>query len=180
MIHSRQKEKWIMYTFIILLCLVLASFWMMCNIYAKYSTEASGSDGARVAKFNITEQGNATQQIKVDLWPGEYKEYTVDVQNNSEVAIDYVMDIKNKYGNLPLDMQMLDEKQHEITSKTVSIAAGDTQEHTYTLKIGWPKSKSSDLTQNASGNSSQTDLQSPDYAGKTDIIEITLKAIQKD
>lgn len=169
MIHSREKEKWIIYTLVVLSCLVLASFWLMCNIYARYSTETSGSDSARVARFNVTMTGEVTQPIKIDVYPGFTQIYNVEVINNSEVAIDYVMELNNKYGNLPLEMKMLDSDGKEITSKTESIAAGDTTSHTYQLEISWPR--------NSEG---QTDLQEPDYAGKTDVIEITLKAMQKD
>lgn len=169
MIHSREKEKWIIYSLVILLCLVLASFWLMCNIYAKYSTESSGSDHARVAKFNVTQTGTATQQIDVTVYPGFSQTYDVEVTNDSEVAIDYIMELNNKYGNLPLKMQMLDSNEKEISSKTVSVEAGDKTAHIYKLKVSWPKE----------GNENM-DLQNPDYAGKTDIIEITLKAVQKD
>lgn len=163
MVHSRQKDKWIVYTLVILLCLVLMSFWLMCNMYAKYTSQASGSDSARVAKFNVTEAGEATQQIKVDAWPGFKKEYQVSVTNNSEVAIDYTMDIKNKYENLPLKFQMLDENGTEITPKKAEILAQDQTQHTYTLRISWPEDK-----------------KDPDYAGKADVIEVTLNAVQKD
>lgn len=163
MVHSRQKDKWIVYTLVILLCLVLVSFWLMCNMYAKYTSQASGSDSARVAKFNVTEAGEATQQIQVEAWPGFKQEYKVSVTNNSEVAIDYTMDIKNKYENLPLKFQMLDENGTEIIPKKAEISAQDQTQHIYTLRISWPESE-----------------QDPDYAGKADVIEITLNAVQKD
>lgn len=183
MVRFRQKERWIIYTLAVLLCMVLASFWLMCNIYAKYSAEASGSDGARVAKFNVTESGNITQKIEVQVSPGEVATYQVDVTNDSEVAIEYVMNVKNEYKNLPLQFQMLDSngnvissdstessKQEYDLSKSAKISANDHTAHTYQLKISWPK--------NTAGN--DKNLQSPDYAGKVDVIDITLKAVQKD
>lgn len=167
MIRSREKEKWIMYTLAVLLCLVLTTFWLMCNMYAKYSAQASGSDSARIAKFNVTETGTATQQIKANVYPGFSKTYNVDVTNASEVAITYSMDIQNKYENLPLEFKMLDSNDNEITSKSIDISATDHEPHTYKLQISWPKD----------ANASATD---PDYAGKVDVIEITLNAVQKD
>lgn len=167
MIRSREKEKWIMYTLAILLCLVLTTFWLMCNMYAKYSAQASGSDSARVAKFNVTEAGTATKQIKADVYPGFSQTYNVDVTNASEVAISYSMDIQNKYENLPLEFKMLDNSGKEITSKSIDISATDHDTHRYQLQISWPKET----------NESATD---PDYAGKMDVIEITLNAVQKD
>ena len=170
MVHSRQKDKWIVYTLAILLCLVLVSFWLMCNMYAKYTSQASGSDSARVAKFNITETGAATQQIQVEFYPGFEQKYLVSVTNNSEVAMDYTMDIKNKYENLPLKFQMLDKDENEIKSKKAEISAQDPTGHTYTLKISWPKD----------AQTKGIDPQDPAYAGKADVIEITLNAVQKD
>lgn len=170
MVHSRQKDKWIVYTLAMLLCLVLVSFWLMCNMYAKYTSQASGSDSARVAKFNVTATGTATEQIKVEVYPGFKNTYQVDVTNGSEVAIEYIMDIKNKYENLPLKFQMLDKDGKEIISKKAEISAQDHTAHTYTLKISWP-TNTEDQT---------TDPQDPAYAGKADVIEITLNAVQKD
>lgn len=167
-------EKWIVYIAAMLLCLVLVSFWMMCNLYARYTTEASGEDGARVAKFEVTEVGksgqNLTQQMKIDVYPGFAETYSVGVTNKSEVAIEYKIEAKNETGNLPLQFQMLDESRNEIAKNSAEISAGDTAEHTYMLKISWPKN-----TENQDEN-----RQNPDYAGKTDVIKITLSAIQKD
>lgn len=189
MSHSRQKERWMIYTLAVLLCMVLASFWLMCNIYARYSSQASGSDEARVAKFEVTQAGTLTQQIKVEVWPGFNTSdtangtYQVSVKNNSEVAIEYVVNVKNVYKNLPLQFQMLDENGNVITSKSTDpsalnydlsksaeIPANDTTEHTYQLKVSWP----------TTGADVNANPQNPDYAGKVDVIEITLKAVQKD
>lgn len=168
MVHSRHKEKWIIYILATLLCLVLASFWLMCNIYARYTTEASGSDEARVAKFSVTETGDLTQQIKADVYPGYSQNFNISVKNDSEVAIEYIMEIKNIYENLPLQFKMLDQSGSEISTKSAEIAAQDSKTYIYQLNISWPT------------DGENTSLKSPDYAGKTDVIEITLKAVQKD
>ena len=184
--QSRKKERWILYALVILLSMVLASFWLICNMYARYSTQTSGSDSARVARFDVTEVGkngaDLTSQINVEVYPGFTGTYSVDVTNKSEVAIEYVLNVKNKYNNLPLQFKMLDGSGKEITtdsseisedytlSKRADISAGDHATHMYQLEISWP----TEIT------SEDENLQSPDYAGKVDIIEITLKAVQKD
>lgn len=181
--HSRQKERWILYILVVLLCMVLASFWLMCNIYARYSTQASGSDSARVAKFDVQETGTLREEIiNASVYPGFSETYTVGVTNNSEVTIEYVMNVKNKYNNLPLQFRMLDSARNEIStnssdasaeyalSKSAEIEAGDSSEHTYQLEISWPVGQTNE----------GENLQNPDYAGKVDVIEITLKAVQKD
>ena len=190
MIRSGKKERWIIYTLAMLLCMVLASFWLLCNIYARYSTTASGSDSARVAKFSVTDKmtdpdsnsGQEVQEIKIAAYPGFTKTYQVSVTNNSEVAIEYVMNVKNKYKNLPLQFQMLDSNKKVISSgstetsmdydlsESAEISAEDYTEHTYWLEISWPTKTISE----------GENLQDPSYAGKTDVIEITLKAVQKD
>lgn len=176
--RAGKRERGIIYILAILLCLVMASFWLMCNIYAKYSSEASGSDAARVAKFDVTESGRATQQIQAEVYPGFSRTYQVAVTNNSEVAITYVMNVENPYKNLPLQFRMLDADDNVITtesaetsqeyalSESAEIAASDHTEHTYKLEISWPVT--------------EADKKDPDYAGKVDVIEITLKAVQKD
>lgn len=161
--RSEEREKYIIYTAAILLCLVMATFWLMSNIYARYVTSSSGEDGARVAQFNITESGTATSTINVTLQPGETEEYPVDVTNNSEVTIAYEIDVQNKYKNLPLETKMLDTNGNEITNNSSEISANDTKSHQYKLQISWPKDK-----------------QDEEYAGKTDQLEITLRAVQKD
>ena len=170
--RSEQKEKYIIYTAAILLCLVMASFWLMSNIYARYTAQASGGDSARVAKFNVTESGEATSRIKTDIWPGETKTYSVDVTNKSEVAIDYTITAKNTYKNLPLKIQILNKDNQEVSSQDTEISATDHTAHTYKVEISWPKTTTE--------NNSITDPQSPEYSGKTDVIEITLNAVQKD
>ena len=194
MVRSGKKEKWIAYTLAVLLCLVLTSFWLMCNVFAKYSAESSGEDGARVAKFDVTEVEkdgtDLTQQLKLDVYPGFKQTYKVSVTNKSEVAITYVMNVENKYGNLPLQFQMLDKDGNAITSESTDgsdvstqdntfsesadISANDQTEHVYQLEISWPVNTVSGAANN------NVDLQDSDYAGKVDVIEITLKAVQKD
>ena len=101
--RSEEREKYIIYTAVILLCLVMATFWLMSNIYARYVTSSSGEDSARVAQFHITESGAATKTINVTLQLGEKEEYPVEITNDSEVTIAYEIDVQNKYKNLPLE-----------------------------------------------------------------------------
>lgn len=161
--RSEEREKYIIYIAAILLCLVMATFWLMSHIYARYVTSSSGKDGARVAQFHITESGAATKAINVTMQPGETEEYSVEVTNDSEVTIAYEIDVQNKYKNLPLETKMLDSNREEITNASDEISAKDGNTHKYILQIIWPKEK-----------------QEEEYAGKTDQLEITLRAVQKD
>lgn len=156
-------EKWIRYILAVLLCLVLISFWMMSNIYAKYSTQASGSDDARVAKFDITEailddNSVVSEELSFDLAPGEKKLYEVQVTNESEVAVEYSISAESRYNNLPLKIEMLDKNQKTIEKDYLS--ANEKSPSTYYIKVSWPKE------------------QSEDYMGRTDLLVIALKAVQ--
>lgn len=145
----------------VLLCLILISLWMLGDMYARYTTDKDGSDGARVAAFAVTETGEATKEITADVKPGDTETYDVTVTNQSETAIHYEIAVENKYNNLPLECQMLDSNDNEITQG--DIAAGDSSKHTYKLRITWPKN--------------QNDAS---YAGKTDQLVVKLSAVQTD
>lgn len=89
----------------ILLCLTLISTWMLANMYARYTTQASGEDSARVAAFSITDNSVLTRDYTVTLVPGETENLDVAITNKSEVALRYVFDFAVD-GNLPLEVAM--------------------------------------------------------------------------
>ena len=73
----------------ILFCLTLISSSLTSNLIAKYSTTASGSDGARVAKFDVGTTTNS-QPDTIELVPGDSDSsgtYTFKITNNSEVVV---------------------------------------------------------------------------------------------
>lgn len=78
MARVEQREKWLIYTLAVLLCLTLSSTWLMSNIYARYTAEASGSDTARVAAY-VFELKDATDSQVLNLEqirkPGDAQEY---------------------------------------------------------------------------------------------------------
>lgn len=178
----RKRERFIICAFAVLLCLTLVSFWMTSNIYARYTAEATGSDSARVAKFSVTETGvtgenDLTKSFDLAIAPGESKEYRVQVTNESEVAIDYVISAKNKYDNLPLKFSIADvtdgsntaasSSYSEISGQTAgTIAANDGKTHIYSLTVSWSKDSA--------------DQADESYAGMADVLVVTLEAKQKD
>ena len=60
----------------VLACLVLLSFHLMTGLYAKYSSTATGSDSARVAKFDVEYKYDSDTR-------------TITIINNSEVTVAY-------------------------------------------------------------------------------------------
>ena len=73
----------------ILFCLTLISSSLTSNLIAKYSTTASGSDSARVAKFDVGITTNS-QSNNIELVPGDRDSsgtYKFTIKNNSEVVV---------------------------------------------------------------------------------------------
>ena len=73
----------------ILFCLTLISSSLTSNLIAKYSTTATGSDSARVAKFDVNTSTN-NQPGTIELVPGDSDSngtYTFKITNNSEVVV---------------------------------------------------------------------------------------------
>lgn len=102
----------------VLLCLVLATMCWNSGLQARYKSEASGSDSARVAKFDvdlIANDGNQTIEIApfaLQLSPADNDGGFVNagnmiaVSNHSEVTIRLTFEVTTT-GNLPLEFQWM-------------------------------------------------------------------------
>ena len=64
----------LMRTAAVLLMLVLVTSGMVSGRFAHYVTTATYEDGARVAKFNIVEEGSFFTQLQTDIAPGVTQE----------------------------------------------------------------------------------------------------------
>ena len=85
----------------ILLCLTLFSFYLCGGLYARYTTSDSGEDAARVARFDVSEDGAYfSKNLLIETAPGRVEREIV-VTNNSEVAVAYTVTIKNTTKNIP-------------------------------------------------------------------------------
>lgn len=164
-------HNWIMRAAGILLCLVLASTHLVCGLFARYTTSASGSDSARVAKFQVTEAAVAdatdlTQVISAELIPGVPFVAKTEVSNDSEVAICYEIKAKNLTGNLPLTFQVDGVAAEEEDGASVfADTMGPSTKKTYSLKILWTPEVGDNVMQDM---------------GKVDQITVTLSATQVD
>lgn len=97
-----------------LLCMTLISFWMLGGLYARYTTQGSGSDSARVAVFDISDSNTLTRDFAVSLNGANEQSIKVMVQNKSEVAVRYRMEFAAD-GNLPLKITAQSANQDTIT-----------------------------------------------------------------
>lgn len=170
---NERKQGWLGYLLVILTSMVLLTSWSLCGTYAKYVSDASGSSTARVAKFEVRERGDYFQSetLAVEIAPGQPLQREITVENSSEVAIAYTIRIENLTKNLPLvfsngnaqdnpDAADANNQSEVIMGK---IAAGDNAPKGYVLNIAWKDGEND-----------------PKYAGMTDLLKISLEAIQVD
>ena len=65
--QSNRRTPVVFHVGLVLFCLVLFSTYLTGGLYARYTTSASGSDSARVARFEITGVDSWTNQGEIDL-----------------------------------------------------------------------------------------------------------------
>ena len=151
--------------------------------FSGYITAVNGGDSARVAKFEITEtmfknvNGVKTEEtmsapISAALAPGESVTREIIVENVSEVAIEYGVDLVRVTNNLPalnlnLKLDTVDAEIQELPNNTYRLPAGKTAD--FTLTIHWPV----DPVQYPNNTS-------PDYVGKADELWVVITATQAD
>ena len=153
---SKKIENKVMYVLAVLLCLTLASTWLMSHMYARYATGTTGNDSARVAVFGHSESINV-ENFPEDWKPGTSYPFKITVSNQkrneiSEVAQQYNIEVVTQ-GNLPFVYTLKDSAGNTIdeftesSSKTSAIFSNDKMkfeaaksgEDTYTLLIQWPE-----------------------------------------
>lgn len=177
--HFKQIENKVMYALAVLLCLTLASMWLMSHMYARYATGATGSDSARIAIFGHNESINV-EDFPANWKPGTKYTFKITVSDEknkeiSEVSQQYNIEVVTQ-GNLPLTYTLKDSKQNQIgqftessspkytfTDQNMKFQAGQSQEHSYELLVEWP------------GN--ETD---PDFAEIPDTLKINVNVEQID
>jgi len=165
---NKAPVNWILRAAGVLLCLVLASSYLVCGLFARYTTSASGSDSARVAKFKIEESGITSAMINASLAPGGCEDVELKVQNLSEVAVEYEVTVENETKNLPLTYAVLGMADGKVSAV---LPANDTS-RTYILRIQWPTG--------AEGTPEYEKNTSPELAGQVDTIKVTVRATQID
>ena len=144
----------------VLLCLTLFSVHLTSGIYARYVSRAEGSDDSRVAEFNVTEETELTESIIFDVAPGDESKYKIKVNNDSEVAVTYSVVIENKTKNIPLVFKIGEDEGVDSFTKEFAMEPKETVE--FDIIITWAAEDAEE------------------YMGMVDLIDITLKAVQKD
>lgn len=128
----------------VMLCLLLVTMHMMGGLYARYTTEASASDSARVAKFDV-QVSAAVTDVKL-VSGGESKTQTITITDNSEVKTQYIFTITQQATDskgLPLSFAMTKGSSSLTQTKPKANVwqftdirnVGDNAQQTYTLTI---------------------------------------------
>ncbi len=154
----------------VIFCLTLFSTYFVSGLYARYTSTGQAGSSARVAVFSVKGGDALTKPIVAELVPGETVTKTLIIANNSEVAVDYKIEVKNNTENLPLIFYVAKDTEEQPTSVemqpeilfTDSAAAGK-GESRYTLYIEW--------------ESHEDNLEN---IGKVDQILVTVTATQAD
>ena len=161
MTQSNTKTPVVFCVGIALLCLFMFSLYLSGGMYARYATTASGSDGARVAKFDIeytsTTITDWSQTVALDeMYPGSAETIEFSVTNKSEVAVCLQVVLTNQTGNLPI------AQTPQIFNSSVIPPNTDTPT-TVNYTISWP-----------------AELSDPAAAGKTDVFRLDVSVVQVD
>lgn len=141
-----------------LACMTLLSVHMTSGLYARYVSQGSGADDARVAKFAVTTdvQTQAQELVLTDIQPGYKQTITLQVENQSEVSVRYAFKVES-YENLPLEISF------DSGGGTGELLLGENQTATHTLTITWPEGK--------------TDAE---YVSEIDLVTVVLVCTQID
>ncbi len=84
----------------VLFCATLFSMYLVSGLYARYTTSTINNDSARVAEFNITQEGTFFEAFEANIIPGETQGADLTITNKSEVAMEYTLTVTNVTGNL--------------------------------------------------------------------------------
>lgn len=150
--QQNKKTPLIFRVSLVLLCALVISTRLMGGLYARYSTTATGSDSARVAKFSFSDNYETQMQtVSLSISPGEDAALPIKITNTGEVALRYTVTVKNLTKNLPIADQ---------TSDSGTLASGASTD-TFNIIIKWDKNE-----------------KSPEYIGKMDLLQITVSVEQ--
>ena len=157
----------------LLLCLVLATTFLVCGMLARYTSTGAGRDVSRVAKFDVTGTGfTETIDLNVKMNPGDEgakaKSFSFLVTNNSEVAVEYTVTLRNTTNHLPVVLMVDGAAQagfatDEGYTYTATLAANGGAGSNFEFSLSWP--------------AAENDLA---YSGQLDNIAVTVTATQVD
>lgn len=150
--QSNKKAPLVFYIGACLLVMVLFSVNLTSGLYARYATEATGSAGARVAKFDVASEEKSEFSINLDFYDPAKQTASIqfEVTSSSEVAVEYdvVLELPEEIISLinsgVLIIKMDDKAVYDIDTANYTVtfegesfspSENVTQTHTITLSI---------------------------------------------
>lgn len=146
----------------VLLCLTLFSFHLCGGLYARYTSTATGSDYARVARFDVSEAGAclSTDYLVETVVPGTTTQ-RITVTNNSEVAVAYKVTVENTTQNIPFAFSVNgSEPVQDLCSVVCYLEPNSTSD----IAVSSVWSEDGAL----------------EYMGMVDLIKLSIRAVQVD
>lgn len=140
MTNNRKPHVIVLRLAAVLLVLVMLSTSMVAGRYARYTSTATASDSARVAKYEITVSSDPNESIA--LSEGTPASYRFSVTSGSEVTVEYDLviilpqalptgiDISLKYGD---ETKTLTQTGNQYTARNVGTFRPQGGTHEYTL-----------------------------------------------
>ena len=160
--HHKTKMNIPMCLAAILLCLTLFSFYFCGGLYARYTTSDSGEDAARVARFDVSEDGAYfSKNLLIETAPGRVEREIV-VTNNSEVAVACVVTIKNTTQNIPYLFSINGSTSSRNECSVTCNLEPNSKDNKIEIVIEWDEEGALK------------------YMGMVDLIELTISAEQVD
>lgn len=124
---KREKAEYgIMQLIMLLLVLTLASFWMLGNLYARYTTKVSGEAEARVAGFHILMKAADGTTLPAGIGIGAEdgdqtrKEIPFTVSGDSEVALNYTLEVELTHAD---QTELTEEEWEQIKPQIVDVSS---------------------------------------------------------
>lgn len=124
---KREKAEYgIMQLVMLLLVLTLASFWMLGNLYARYTTKVSGEAEARVAGFHILMKAADGTTLPAGIGIGSVngdqtiKEIPFTVSGDSEVALNYTLEVELTHAD---QTELTAEEWEQIKPQIVDVSS---------------------------------------------------------
>lgn len=149
---EKKKRPILLIVAFIIMILTTISFSLVVVTYSRYISSKVDINQSVVAKFEVSDALEGIgiyDTLSITLNPGESKVQNIVVTNSGEVDVKYSISVINVTNNLPLTF---------VTEDSI-IKAG--QELTCQITIKWDALKNS-----------------PEFAGKTDVIRIIVTAEQ--
>lgn len=145
----------------VLMCLFVLSVHLMGGLFARYSTSGTGSDGARVAAFDVNVVGEARNTTITASQDPVTGAYTFKVTNDSEVAVcyDVVISYTDPISGVHVVLDGKDTRAVKDGSSTFTnvgtLAPGVTSaDHEISFVVDWNA-----VTAGMSGSSATLDLE---------------------